>query len=116
MQVKMFSIRDTKLSVYRRPFFFQHEIEALRAFIEVIRDGNTEVSRFPEDYDLYHIGDYDEVTGLVTTTGHHKFIASAKQIVSQELLKRAKDLAEAQLKNQSLEQDKENGAPEHLGN
>lgn len=73
MLLKVFSIRDQKAGVFNTPFFQKSVGEAERNFRELIKDDKSLVSKYPEDFDLYEIGDYDDEKGLVISldTPHH---------------------------------------------
>lgn len=61
--LQMFAIYDKKTQTYRAPFFCHHEIEAHRAFIQARDSTNSELSRFPGDFELRYVGVFDESTG-----------------------------------------------------
>lgn len=62
----MYSVRDSKAEVYNVPFYFQTHGEAERSFTQVANDPKTNINQFPEDFDLYHLGTYDQITGIMT--------------------------------------------------
>lgn len=73
MRLKAYSVRDSKGEVYHTPFFQKTHGEAERNFTALARDPKSQVSQFPEDYDLYYIGEYDDNTGKfesITTPQH----------------------------------------------
>lgn len=79
MTQKMFSIRDSKGEFYSSPFYKKTDAEAQRDFATLVRDGNNQVSKYPEDFDLYFIGTFDDITGKVDAlaTPHHVIKATA---------------------------------------
>lgn len=64
MELKVFSIRDAKAEVYNQPFFKKSHGEAERDFQELVKDEKSWISKYPEDFDLYFVGIYDDQTGL----------------------------------------------------
>jgi len=64
MILKAFSIRDSKSETFNIPFFKRAHGEAERDFSAVVRDPKTSPGQFPEDYDLYYVGHYDDNTGV----------------------------------------------------
>lgn len=66
MLLKAYSIRDAKASFYHTPFFKPTEGEAVRDFIQVANDDKGTINKFPEDFDLFEVGEYE------TNTGHFK--------------------------------------------
>lgn len=63
MVLKMFSIRDTKGEIYNNPFFQKTAGEAQRSFKSLVNDDKSSIKRYPEDYHLYYLGEYDDQTG-----------------------------------------------------
>lgn len=63
--LKVFAIRDSKAEVFKTPFFQKSHGEAERTFQELVKDENSLVSKYPEDFDLYHIGEYNDQTGVI---------------------------------------------------
>lgn len=64
MQIlKVFSIRDAKSEIFMTPFFQKTHGEAERTFKEAVKNENSLISKYPEDYDLYFLGEYDDQSG-----------------------------------------------------
>lgn len=63
MEVRFFAIYDEKGLVYKNPFTFPHRGQAVRVFAELANDPRTEIGRHPEDFVLYEIGTFDDVSG-----------------------------------------------------
>jgi hypothetical protein len=63
MKLKMFSIRDQKCEIFNTPFFQKTHGEAERSFTTAVNDNKTQFNAFPEDYDLYYLGEYDDNLG-----------------------------------------------------
>jgi len=81
MQLKMFTIRDSKGEVFHPPFFNHTHGEAERNFHELTKDEKSMIAKYPEDYDLYYLGTYDNQTGKITSleTPEHMVKAIASQ-------------------------------------
>lgn len=60
MITSMFSIFDSKAAAYGTPFFVPREAAAIRAFSDLANNKESSVGLHPEDYTLYHIGDFDD--------------------------------------------------------
>lgn len=63
MNIKIFSVYDSKVGSYRYPFFMQSTGQALRAFIDLSNDGKSEVFKYPSDFTLFEHGHFDDETG-----------------------------------------------------
>lgn len=60
---KCFAIRDQKAGAYQDPLFFRSHGEAERAFELAVRNPESTWHKHPNDYDLFHVGDFDDVSG-----------------------------------------------------
>ncbi|WNK14562.1 MAG: nonstructural protein [Microvirus sp.] len=63
MILNAYSVLDTKTGIYNLPFFMQLDVQALRAVADLGRNTDTTVGRYPNDYVLVRIGQYDDNTG-----------------------------------------------------
>lgn len=63
MNLRGYSLLDVKTGVYSIPWFFNHDEVALRAVLEIATDLKTTVGKYPEDYVLLCVGEYDDGTG-----------------------------------------------------
>lgn len=77
MELSIYSIRDSKANAFLLPWFKKTEPEAVRAFAQLIKDPQSLVATFPEDFDLYETGKYSDVTGLVTPLETPRHIVKA---------------------------------------
>lgn len=80
MTHKIFTIRDTKAEMYNTPFFQKSVGEAERNFKTLVNDSKSTVSQYPEDFDLYYIGDYDDLTGKINELPAPSHVAKAVQL------------------------------------
>jgi len=67
MILKMFAIRDTKGAIYFPPFYKNTPAEAQRDFQTVANDAKTQIGQYPEDFDLFQIGTFDQLSGKIQT-------------------------------------------------
>lgn len=69
----MFTIVDNKAKCFHPPYFAQTRAEADRIFTTIVNTEQNQISQFPEDFDLYYIGEYDDGTGKMypLTTPEH---------------------------------------------
>lgn len=65
MKLQIYSIRDSKGEVFNTPFFQKTHGEAERNFRELVNDEKSMVSKYPEDFDLYHLGSYEDQSGKI---------------------------------------------------
>lgn len=65
MAIGVYSILDKSAGLYGRPYFSPGDQAAVRAFrveVDRVADGNM-MNMYPQDFDLYRIGAFDEHTG-----------------------------------------------------
>lgn len=63
---KICAVRDRAVDAYGQPIFVNALGQAVRSFQDEIRRKDSEMGAHADDYDLYHIGDYDDSTGTVS--------------------------------------------------
>lgn len=63
MNLKAFSILDTKADTFNTPFFMKTTGEAVRAFADLVNDPQSMINRHPDDFRLFHVGDFDQELG-----------------------------------------------------
>lgn len=86
MQLKMYSIRDSKGEIFHPPYFKRTHGEAERDFSTLASDQKSGVGQYPEDYDLYYIGTYDDQTGKIQPEVTPQHILKAISVAKRELL------------------------------
>lgn len=83
MELKMYSIRDAKSEVFNPPFFNKTHGEAERNFQMLCNDEKSNVAKFPEDYDLYYLGSYDDNSGKCAPLDSPHHLVKAVQLVAK---------------------------------
>jgi len=83
VQLKAFSIRDAKAETFNQPFFQKTHGEAERSFQQLVRDPKSTVSQFPEDYDLYYLGTYDDQKGVFEPLDTPQHLQKAVNVKAQ---------------------------------
>lgn len=63
---KVYAVQDAKSGMFNAPIFLLSDGEALRAFMDACREGSDSLlSKYPEDFNLFFIGTYDENEGIL---------------------------------------------------
>lgn len=84
MTFKMYSIRDTKTETYQPPWCKSTHGEAEREFRTVCNDKNSRLNMYPEDFDLYYLGEYDDVSGKMKCEDSPQHIIKAVQCINKK--------------------------------
>lgn len=82
MNINLYSIKDTKLGKYCQPFTAPNDEIAKRILTSTIRAGGNNIADYPEDFQIYKLGSYNEDTGELTT--ENKFLANATEFKKGE--------------------------------
>jgi len=64
-----FAVRDTCVGAYNLPMFFQNSAAAVRALGDAVNRAKEDNAYYqhPEHYQLYHIGSFDDDSGIFST-------------------------------------------------
>jgi len=81
VKLQAYSVRDSKAEIFNVPFYGNTHGEAERSFMQVTNDPASNISKFPEDYDLYHIGTYDQTTGILQPLATPQHMLKALAVV-----------------------------------
>lgn len=65
MKTELYVIYDSKAQIYNKPFHQVNRDTAIRAAHSLATDPQGEVSRHPEDYALFQIGNYEDTTAQI---------------------------------------------------
>ncbi|AXH75651.1 MAG: nonstructural protein [Microviridae sp.] len=63
MKHQVLSVYDSKAKAFAQPFFTANREIALRAFAAAVNDRELLVGKFPQDYTLYLLGEFDDELG-----------------------------------------------------
>lgn len=69
MKLQIVAVRDRTADVFAQPVFVANLGGAIRSFGDEInrREPGNALAQHPEDYDLYHLGEYDDSDGSFVT-------------------------------------------------
>lgn len=84
MQLRAFSVLDTKTGAYGLPFFCHHVALAKRMIYEAVSDERSSLAKYPADYVLFGIGAFDDATGSLQNHAPESF-GSAAAIYAAEI-------------------------------
>lgn len=79
MNLKIFAILDTKANIFNQPFFMRSTGEAVRAFADLTNDPQSMLFKHPDDFRLFHIGEYDQELAQFNTLPKPEPIGSAAE-------------------------------------
>lgn len=79
-----YSVMDVKSKLFARPHFQQTDGVAIRSFSQACEDDSTELNKYPEDFSLYHVGEFDIETGVLKPLERPKQICNASEFVQKQ--------------------------------
>lgn len=62
MKLKMYSVYDSKVEAYMKPFYMRARGEAIRSFAQEVNRSDSDLGKYPADFTLFEIGTFDEST------------------------------------------------------
>lgn len=65
-KLQIFAVFDKKAIAYAYPTFAHQKGQAIRSFENAVNDDKTQFAHNPEDFSLWHLGEWDDVTGIIT--------------------------------------------------
>lgn len=81
MKLVIVSVKDLAADAFARPFYVQSIGMALRSFMDEVNreDANNTMYHHPDDFALYHLGEFDDNTCKFDLLEIPKLLSSAKQ-------------------------------------
>lgn len=78
MKQFVFSIKDTKVGEFHSPFCVRHEKEARRLLEGLVKDPQSTIHNYPEDFALFWVGEFETNEGkFVPGKAYPQFVCNA---------------------------------------
>lgn len=74
---QIFSIYDKKGQCYLSPIVLSHKGQALRELENLVVRSQNLISQYPDDFAMYKLGDFDDISGKIVPTTVPIFIEEA---------------------------------------
>lgn len=71
MKMNVYSVFDSKLASFGRPWFEMKDASAIRVFSDAVNDGsnpNNQWFKHPEDFSLFFIGEFNDENGALSSS------------------------------------------------
>jgi len=81
--LQMFSIYDVKAETYSQPIAAPTVTAMMRILGDVLAEGQHAYAKHPEDYVLFHLGEFDVSTGIIDLFGAPNSLVPLKTLVPQ---------------------------------
>ena len=84
MHIRVYSVFDVAADSYLQPFLVHTDSVAVRQFEELVNDKEHLFGRHPTDFILFHIGVFDQATGMYAQVGQHIKLAQGHELVADD--------------------------------
>lgn len=81
---KVFAVKDVKSGLFNAPFYLFSRGEAIRSFIDATSNAETMLAKWPEDFGLYELGEWNDETAKFTTYDQPYFCGAASDFMKKE--------------------------------
>ena len=88
--MKVYGVYDSKAGAFNMPFYMQNAGMALRVFVQTAKDPNTSLNKFPSDFILFELGEFEERTGEFKNHDKQVNLGSAASHLSPAVVKEEK--------------------------
>lgn len=68
MKISIYAVRDSAVEAFLQPFFSPTNAAAIRSVMQAVNDPQHEFAKHAKDYALYHLGEFHDDTGIVSST------------------------------------------------
>lgn len=62
----IYAVRDDEAQTFGPAMSHANDAVARRFFSDIVNDATSTVGRYPDQFTLYFLGEYDEVTGVIS--------------------------------------------------
>lgn len=77
------ALLDKKIGEYSKPILVHSKGEALRSLQSEVENPQSVIGTHPEDFDLYHVANFNQVTGHVDALDSPAFMTKALDLRSK---------------------------------
>lgn len=82
--MNVFSVFDVKTRLFSNPFYARTIDAAARDFTQAVNDPAAMADKFPRDYELFHLGEFDQDTGRLFGSDIPTLVVRGSDILSKE--------------------------------
>jgi len=79
--MNIFAVKDMKAGIYLQPQAQKSVADAMRSWEVVANEGESMITKFPNDFRLHHLASFDEETGEITAFNQPQDLGSAADFV-----------------------------------
>jgi len=80
MITNMYVVYDSKSECYNKPFCLINDKVAFRSAESIVEDKTSEIAKHPEDYTMFRIGTYEDLTAEIELLSSREVICRFHQL------------------------------------
>lgn len=84
MLTRFYTLFDIKTQYYLPPFTAHNDGDAARQIQMILRKGNNIYAQYPEDYNLYEVGSFDDSTGKINAAPNVRIVCGLSKLVERK--------------------------------
>jgi hypothetical protein len=89
MKHLVFAVKDTQVTSFAQPFYMQSKGAAIRGFMDAVNQPSQQqqpdnLKLHPEDFNLHHLGEWDDETGTFTNEPDQPVIMRGRDAKREE--------------------------------
>lgn len=81
MKVNCYSMYDEKAEVYHAPMYSPNDAHIQRRLAMDLKNEGSVFNQFPEDFKLYHIGEFNDADGIITSVEPKRFVTEISALI-----------------------------------
>ncbi len=87
MVTKMYCIYDRKTEIHHPPHFCHNIAHALRHFRDIFSDTQSQLHRYPEDFQIFEVGAFDDKDACLMPQNPHMLCSGTELVAPTEVAK-----------------------------
>lgn len=81
MKSGLYSILDVRAGFFSAPFVAPNHLVARRVFAQAVQDPASTLNKWPADFQLHHVGEFDDAAGYVQPREPVQFLSSGVNVM-----------------------------------
>ncbi len=87
MKLMIYTVYDKKAQIYHPPYYCHNVGHATRMFKTMFQQKESVINQYPEDFQVFELGEFNDSTGKMIGYQQPNFICTAADLISVDLQK-----------------------------
>lgn len=79
--MEFYAVYDKKAMCFFPPFTTENNVQAIRGIDEAVNSSGSVLNRYPDDFALYYLGDFDNKKGKISQKEMNELVCECRQLV-----------------------------------